>query len=132
MEAFGIPGAGSTLKLKSAGLLGGMPKDIPSLLRGLPPKAQLLLPPRLWMQTPKDLPSPALASTWTVRRGPWSARKGWHRGSLATWHASLRLHLQAQTRAIMISARTWPRMRLLPTPRRRRIIAPSRRRFRTR
>jgi hypothetical protein len=35
------------------------PQDIPSLLRGLPPKAQLLLPPRLWMQTPKDLPSPA-------------------------------------------------------------------------
>ena len=52
------------------------------------------------------------ASTWTVRRGTCSARKGWHRGSLATWHTSLRLHLQAQTRAIRISARTWPRMRL--------------------
>ena len=45
-------------------------------------------PPRLWMQTPKDLPSPARASTWTLRGGPWSARKGCQRSSLATWHAS--------------------------------------------
>jgi hypothetical protein len=52
-------------------------QDIPSLLwRGLPPK---VLPPRLCMQTPKDLPSPARVSTWTLRRGPYSARKGCQR-----------------------------------------------------